>query len=56
MNALFPEKGWLLFAFLEGYAGHEGINPRLSMTHAFTFKFVSHQEQLDVSRMQYMFF
>ena len=40
----------------EGYAVQEGINPFSGMSHAFTPKFVSHQEQLDVSRMQYIFF
>ena len=42
--------------YLEGYAVHEGIYPCLSMTYAVSPKFVSHQEQLDVSRMQCIFF
>ena len=43
-------------SFLEGYSVNECINPFLGMAHAFTPKFVSHQERLDVSRMQYIFF
>ena len=44
-----------ILPFLEGYAVHEGIYPCLSMTHAVSHKFVYHQEQLDVSRMQCIF-
>ena len=35
----FQRKDGQNLAFLEGYAVHEGINPCLSMTHAFTPKF-----------------
>ena len=52
---IFSETGWLTFCLLwEGYSVHEGINSCLSMTHAFTPKFVSHQE-LYVSPVQYIF-
>ena len=36
-------------AFFEGCAVHEGIHPLYGMAHAFRPKFVSHQEQQDVS-------
>ena len=37
----FQRKVGSYFAFLEGYAVHECINPCLSVTHAFTPKFLS---------------
>ena len=52
----FRERLVNILPFLEGCAVHEGINPCLSMTHAFISKFVSEKQQLDVSRVHFIFF